>query len=166
MNEPMSTSLNSALVGDAPRYDTTPFVVNKPWPIHWQLLVALLGGAVPAAVLASINVSRLGMPSSRKLLCHAVGVLSLVAMVMVASHRIELLGLTTGGQKFRAVQLSSLMVGGLAWMPLALIQLPSLLQYQREGKAFGKMWAPGLCAAVAFGVPQRFLVWAAVMMMG
>lgn len=163
MNEQAMQSVGQPGSSTPSRYDTAPFLVDKAWPLHWQLVVALVGGIVPAAVLAGINTERLGLPASRKLLCYAIALVGLGLMVMMAYQRTLDVPLLLPGQKFRAVQLSGVLVGGAGWLLLALLQFPTLQKYRQEGKAFGNMWAPGLMSVLIFGLPQRLLVWGIVL---
>jgi hypothetical protein len=146
-------------------YDPSPFLVLQPWRLWPQLIVALLGGILPAAVIAHLNGQRLGLSPTRLRLIVAVGVIGLLAMLALSYGRAVSVPLLMPGEKFRAVQAVGALIGLSAWPLFAFLQLPASRGHYDRGGDYGKLWAPGVIAVLAFGIPQRLMIWGAVMLL-
>lgn len=132
--------------------------LDKPWPLTSQLWVALIGGVVPAVVIAWLNAPRLKLPASARLLLLLVGVLGLALSVGLAMWLIEARSIELPRGKLLMGQLSLRLVGLALFPLLAGIQGGAQRRYAEAVGVFGRLWAPGLVAVALFSPLSGVLV--------
>lgn len=132
--------------------------LDKPWPLASQFWVALIGGILPAVVIAWLNAPRLKLSGSARIGMLLLGLLGMVLAVAVALWLIDVRGVELPRGKLLMGQLSLRLVGVGLFPLLAGIQAGSQRTYGKNVGVFGRLWAPGLIAVALLSPLSGFLV--------
>jgi hypothetical protein len=116
---------------------------ERPWRLTTQLYVSVFGGPIAAGLIGYENGKRLGLPVGRRLAIVGIAFAALLGVAVAAS--------AIGSESTGPLQLSSMVAGVAAYLPIRELQKDADLRY-RAGRntdaSYDSLWRLGIGAVV------------------